>query len=180
MDTDDRKFQKHLASAHDLTVGTEDRAADFCAANERINEALGLRPGAAEAWILKARIAVGLDDHLAALAAIEMARRKRSDMAEVHFWRALILMDLERYNESLESIYGSFERMQPHDEWLVEYLFQAKAELCQLQGKTDAALATFHEGLQYCPDSAILKQGLSPLRREQLRSMLKVIPGGKC
>jgi hypothetical protein len=40
-------------------------------------------------------------------------------------------------------------------------------------------MSTFEIGLKRCPESALLKAGIEPLRRERVRRSFQVIPGGR-
>jgi tetratricopeptide (TPR) repeat protein len=177
METYESEFDDNLELARSLLASNEDTA-DLWEANELANRALRLRPDNAEAWILKAQVMSALDDDIAALAAIELAARLGPGMAEVHYWRAAILVDLERYPDALHSIQTAFTRLRRADEWLLEDLFHEKAGILEALGEPEAALATFRQGLQRCPDSSLLKAAIIPLQRERIRARFKVIQGG--
>lgn len=177
MDTYENEFEDALEMARSLLGGNEDPS-DLWEANEAVNRALGLRPLDPEAWILKCQILSALDDDFAALAAAEMAVRRAPRASEAHYWRAAILADLERYDDALKAVERAFRHIGPEDDWLVEDLYYEKAVILDAIGRRDAALATFEAGLKAYPDSAILKAGLEPLRRERVRASFTVIPGG--
>lgn len=177
METYESEFEDNLELARSLLASNEDPA-DLWEANDLANRALRLRPDNPEAWMLKAQVMSALDDDLSALAAVEMAMRLGPGMAEVHYWRAAILVDLERHTEALQSIQSAFARIKPTDEWLLEDLFHEKASIFEALGQPEAALATFRQGLKRCPESALLRSALLPLQRERIRARFKVIPGG--
>lgn len=180
MDTFDSyedEFEDVLETARALLGGNDD-ASDLWEANDLVNRALRIRPSEPEAWILKCQILSALDDDTAALAAVEMAIRREPKLAEAHYWRTAVLSDLERYDEALKSVERAFRYLGPEDDWLTEDLFCEKAMILDAIGRQDEALAVYEDGLRRCPESAILKAGLAPLRRERVRASFKVIPGG--
>ena len=136
------------------------------------------RPSEPEAWTLKSQILSSLDDDVAALAAAEMAVRRAPRAAEAHYVRAAVLADLERYDEALKAVERAFRHLGSDDDWLLEDLYYEKAAILDALDRADEAVATFEAGLRRCPNSALLKAGLEPLRRERIRRTFKVIPGG--
>jgi tetratricopeptide (TPR) repeat protein len=178
METYESDFEDALEMSRALLGGNEDPA-DLWEANDLVNRALRLRPSDAEAWILKSQILSALEDDVAALAAIEMAILRDGERAEAHYWRAAILADLERYDDALETLERAFTHAGPDDDWLLEDMFFEKASALDATGRTDEALATFEQGLESCPNSAILTAGLAPLRRERTRASFKVLQGGR-
>jgi tetratricopeptide (TPR) repeat protein len=178
VETYEDEFEDVLEMARAL-VGSNEDAADLWEANDLVNRALRIRPADPEAWILKCQIMSALDDDASALAAIEMAIRRAPRMSEAHYWRAAVLADLERLSDALRAIERAFRTMTPDDDWLLEDLYCEKAVILDAIGRQDEALATYEAGLRRCPDSPLLKAGLAPLRRERVRSMFKVIPGGR-
>jgi tetratricopeptide (TPR) repeat protein len=177
MDTYENEFEDSLEMARAL-LGSNEDSGDLWEASELVNRALGIRPADPDAWILKCQILSALDDDFAALAAIEMAVRRAPRASEAHYWRSAVLADLERYDDALRAIERAFRHLSPDDDWLVEDLYYEKAVILDAIGRREAALATYEAGLARCPESAILKAGLEPLRRERVRSTFKVIPGG--
>lgn len=177
MDTYENEFEDVLEMARTL-LGSNEEVADLWEANDLVNRALHLRPTDPEAWILKCQILSALDDDVAALAAIEMAVRRAPRMAEAHYWRAAVLADLDRLHDALKAVDRAFRNIGPEDDWLVEDLFCEKAMILDAIGRRDEALATYEAGLRRFPNSAVLKAGIEPLRRERVRATFKVIPGG--
>jgi tetratricopeptide (TPR) repeat protein len=177
MNTHEGDFEDSLEQARGL-LSTNESAADLWDANELCNHALGLRPYDGEAWLLKSQILSALGDEIAALAAVEMAVRLWPRSPEVHYWRAAILADLERFGESLKAVDFAFRVLDPTDEGLAQDLFYEKAMILESMGCRDEAMAAFHEGLGRYPESAVLQSGIESLRRERIRATFKVIPGG--
>jgi tetratricopeptide (TPR) repeat protein len=177
MDSQESNYQDVLEMARALLSGNEDPA-DLWEANDLVSRALRMRPVDAEAWILKAQILSALDDDTAALAAAEMALRRAPKNTEVHYWRATILADLERYADALRSIDRAFRCLTDEDDWLVEDLYCEKAMVLEAAGRSDEALVTYRTGLSRCPESQLLAAAIEPVRRENLRATLKVLPGG--
>ena len=177
MKTYPNAFHECLSSARAL-LGDGDDAVCLWDANDLINRAIALDPGSGEAWLLKCQILSALGDDVAALAAITMALASSAAPAEFHYWHAAVLADLERYDDGLAAIDRAFRHIERADEWLIEDLYFERAAVLAASGRHDAALATYEAGLQRCPDSAILKAGLEPLRRERARQRFTVIPGG--
>jgi len=171
------EFDDCLEMARALLGGYEG-AGDLWEANEYINRALRLRPTDPEAWILKSQILSSLDDDPAALAAAEMAVRRAPRSAEAHYVRAAVLADMERYPDALKAVERSFRHSSPDDDWLLEDLYYEKAAILDALDRADEAMATFETGLKRCPESALLKAGIEPLRRERMRRSFRVIPGG--
>jgi tetratricopeptide (TPR) repeat protein len=176
MDEDD-EFDDAIELARSL-LGSGDDNVDLWEANEAVNRGIVLRPGDPHAWLLKCQIQSALDDDCAALAAAEMAVRRAPRLAEAHYWRGAVLGDLARHEDALKAIDRAFRCLSPEDDWLLEDLYYEKAALLDALGRRDAAVATYEAGLERCPGSAILKAGLEPLRRQRVRSLFKVIPGG--
>ena len=170
-------FEDVLDMARTLLSGNEEPA-DLWEANELVSSALRMRPADAEAWLLKCQILSSLDDDTAALAAAEMALRRAPKSSEVHYWRAAILSDLERYTDALRSLDRAFRYLGADDDWLVEDLYCEKAMIQDAAGNVDEAVRTYESGIERCPDSALLRAAIEPLRRDSLRARLKVIPGG--
>ena len=177
MDTYESDFSDSLELARALLSGNDD-ASDLWEANELVNRALGLRPDDSTAWILKCQILSALDDDFAALAAAEMAVRRKPRNAETHYWRATVLADLQRYDDALRALDRAFRHISARNEWLLEDLYYEKAAMLHAKGDHDAAVATYETGLERCPTSSLLKSGLEPLRRERTRRSFKVIRGG--
>ncbi len=177
MNTHDSEFEDSLELARSLLSANED-AGDLWEANELVGRALVLRPSDPQAWLLKCQILSALDDDFAALAAVEMAIRRNPRLAETHYWRAAVLADLERWSEALKAIDRAFRLLGSDDGWLMEELFYEKAAVLDALGRREDAVATYEAGLERCPDSALLKSGLEPLRRERVKRTFKVIQGG--
>jgi tetratricopeptide (TPR) repeat protein len=174
----DDEFDDCIEMARALLGGYEG-AGDLWEANEYVNRALRARPNEPEAWILKSQILSSLDDDPAAMAAADMAVRRAPRSAEGHYVRAAVLADLERYHEALKAVERAFRHMRQDDDWLLEDLYYEKAAILDALDRADEAMATFEIGLKRCPESSLLKSGLEPLRRERVRRMFKVIPGGR-
>ena len=172
------EFDDCMEMARTLLGGYEG-AGDLWEANEYINRALRLRPTEPEAWILKSQILSSLDDDPAALAASEMAVRRAPRAAEAHYVRAAVLADMERYHEGLKAVERAFRHSGADDDWLLEDLYYEKAAILDALDRADEAVATFEAGLKRCPESALLKAGLEPLRRERMRRSFQVLEGGK-
>ena len=170
-------FEECLDTARALLSDGEE-GSSLWDANDLVNRALALDPEAGDGWLLKCQILSALGDDVAALAAVSMAIRVEPDRAEVHYWHAAVLADLERYDDSLAAIELAFRAIGPGDEWLIEDLFYDKAAALDALGCADAALATYEDGLRRCPDSVILRSGLEPLRRQRARQRFTVIRGG--
>jgi tetratricopeptide (TPR) repeat protein len=170
-------FEDYLEMARSLLGGYESTG-DLWEANEYVNLALLMRPKDPGAWILKSQILSSLEDDPAALAAAEMALRRAPKSAEVHYVRAAVLADMERYADALRGIERSFRSLAAGDEWLLEDLYYEKAAILDALDRADEAVATFEAGLKRCPDSALLRSGLEPLERERMRRTFKVIDGG--
>lgn len=177
MNTHEGDFEDTLEQARAL-LSTNESTADLWDANELVNHALSLRPHDGEAWLLKSQILSGMGDEVAALAAVEMAARLWPRSPEVHYWRAAILADLERFRESLKAVDFAFRVLDPGDEGLTQDLYYEKAMILESMGLRDEAMATFHEALGRYPESAVLQAGIESLRRECIRATFKVIPGG--
>lgn len=172
------EFEDALEMARALLNGNED-SGDLWEANDLVNHAIGLRPDDVDAWILKCQVLSALEDDTAALAAIEMAIRRAPRRAEVHYWRAAVLGDLQRYDEALDAIDRGFQCLTPDEDWLIEDLYYEKASVLDAIGRRAEALATYEAGLARCPDSNLLRSALEPLRREDARARFKVLEGGR-
>ncbi len=170
-------FDDYLEMARALLGGYES-VSDLWEANDHVNMALRLRPNDISAWILKSQILSSLEDDPAALAAAEMAVRRAPRSAEAHYVRAAILGDLGRYSDALRDIERAFRHLGADDEWLLQDLYYEKATILDAIGREDEAVAVFEAGLTRCPDSALLRAGVEPLRRQRVRRTLRVIPGG--
>ena len=173
------EFEDSLEMSRALLGGNEGPS-DLWEANDYANRALRMRPGDAEAWMLKCQILSALEDDPAALAAAEMALRRAPRCAEAHYWRAAVLADMERYSDALKSLERAFRYLgdQGEDEWLLEDLYYEKGAVLDAIGRQDEALATYEAGLKRCPDSQILKAGMEPIRRARVRRTFKVLRGG--
>jgi tetratricopeptide (TPR) repeat protein len=176
-DLADVDFDDCLERARQLLGAAEDQAA-LDEANQRVNQAIALRPTSACAWLVKCQVLSARGDDVAALAAAEMALRRAPHRAEAHYWRGAILGDLGRQRDALRSLERAFKEVTPDDLWLLEDLYYEKATVLESLGHRDAATATYEAGLASCPGSAILRQGLAPLRRAEVRSSLRVLRGG--
>lgn len=176
-DLADVDFDDCLERARQLLGAAEDLSA-LDEANQAVNQALALRPTSACAWLVKCQVLSARGDDIAALAAAEMAQRRAPHRAEAHYWRGAILGDLGRHREALKSIDRAFKDLTIDDGWLVEDLYYEKALVLEALGLREAAAETYEQGLARCPSSAILRQGLAPLRRAQVKSSLRVLRGG--
>lgn len=172
------EFDDCIEMARTLLGGSES-AADLWEANDYINRALRLRPSDPEAWILKSQILSSLEDDPAALAASEMAVRRAPRTAEAHYVHAAVLADMARYHDALKAIERAFRHSHGDDDWLLEDLYYEKAAILDSLNRADEAVATFEAGLRRCPDSALLRSGLEPLRRERVRRSFRVLDGGR-
>ncbi len=177
METHENEFEDALEHARSLLAANE-CSDELWDANELVNVALRLRPDDVDAWILKSQILSALEDNIAALAAVEMAVCRCSRSADAHYWRAAILTDLQRYDEALVAVKRAFQLLGPNDDCLIENLYYERATILNALGYRCQAVATLKEGLRRYPDSSLLRAGLEPIEREQIRSMFKVIPGG--
>ncbi|ACY15716.1 hypothetical protein [Haliangium ochraceum] len=177
MNTHESDFEDSLEQARALLSGSE-CSTDLWDATEFVNHALSLRPYDGEAWLLKSQILSAMGDEFAALAAVEMAARLWPRSAEVHYWRAAILADLDRFGESLKAIDLAFRVLEPGEEGLAQDLFYEKGMILESMECRDEAMAAFHEGLCRFPDSPVLQAGVESLRRERIRSTFKLIRGG--
>jgi tetratricopeptide (TPR) repeat protein len=171
------EFDDVLETARSLLAG-ECESSDALDANRLINGALSMRPDSIDAWIVKCQIMSALDDDTAALAAIEMALQQNSSHTEVHYWRTVVLSDLERYTEALASIECCFRLYEDEDSWLLEDMYCEKAMILDSLGREEDAVKTYEEGLRECPSSSLLRSSLAPLRRAQVRANFKVLRGG--
>src|SRR5436190_10007839 len=171
------EFEDCIETARNL-LGAYEGAGDLWEANDQVNRALRLKPSEPEAWVLKSQILSSLDDDPAALAAAEMAVRRAPRSAEAHYVRAAVLADMERYPDALKAVERAFRHSGPDDDWLLEDLYYEKAAILDALDRADEAMGVFETGLKRCPESALLKAGLEPLRRERMRRSFRVIPGG--
>lgn len=176
-DLADVDFDDCLERARQLLGAADDHAA-LDEANAAVNQALTMKPASACAWLVKCQVLSARGDDVAALAAAEMALRRAPHRAEAHYWRGAILGDLGRHREALRSLERAFKDHVAEDAWLLEDLYYEKAVVLEALGHRDAAAATYEQGLARCPSSAILRQGLAPLKREQVKSSLRVLRGG--
>jgi tetratricopeptide (TPR) repeat protein len=176
-DLADVDFDDCLDRARQLLGAADDHAA-LDEANLTVNQALAMRPASACAWLVKCQVLSARGDDVAALAAAEMALRRAPHRAEAHYWRGAILGDLGRHREALRSLDKAFKDHTTDDTWLIEDLYYEKAVVLEALGHREAAASTYEQGLAKCPSSAILRQGLAPLKRAQVRSSLRVLRGG--
>jgi len=179
-----RDFDDCMALARELLATSGHEAGgDLYEASDAVNAAIRLRPGNADAWLLKCQIMSALEDDPAALAAAEMALRRAPRRSEAHYFRASVLADMERFPEALRAIERAFRNLGVQgpgsDDWLLEDLYYEKAALLSALSREDEALSTFEEGLRRCPGSTILRSALEPLRRSRVRARLTVLDGGK-
>jgi tetratricopeptide (TPR) repeat protein len=156
-DLADVDFDDCLERARQLLGAADDQAA-LDEANLAVNQALAMRPASACGWLVKCQVLSARGDDVAALAAI--------------------LGDLGRHREALRSIERAFKDQVADDAWLVEDLYYEKAVILEALGEREAAAETYELGLARCPSSAILRQGLAPLKRAQVKSSLRVLRGG--
>lgn len=174
----DNEFDAALETARTVLSG-EHNLADALEANRLVSSALVLRPTSAEAWILKSQALSDLNDHSAALAAVEMALNFDPGLVEAHYWRTAILSDLNRYEEALVSVERCFRYLDSDHMWLLEGMYCEKAMILDSLGRTEEAVTAYETGLECCPNSSLLRTGLAPLRRAKLRSSFTVLDGGK-
>ena len=172
------EYEDCIEMARALLGGYEGNG-DLWEANDHVNRALRLKPTEPEAWIIKSQVLSSLDDDAAALAAAEMAVRRAPRSAEAHYVRGAVLADMERYHEALKAIERAFRHLAPDEDWLLEDLYYEKAAILDSLNRADEAMNTFEIGLKRCPESALLKAGIEPLRREKIRRSFVVIPGGR-
>lgn len=177
MDSHESNYEDILEMARALLSGNEDPG-DLWEANDLVSRALRMRPGDAEAWILKCQILSAQGDDTAALAAAEMALRRAPKSAEVHYWRGAVLADLDRHGDALRSVDRAFRFATIEDEWLIEDLFCEKAMILEASGDLESAVETYRLGLERCPESAVLVAAMEPVRRDSVRAQLKLLPGG--
>ena len=174
----DMEFEELMEAASSV-LATQESMSVVYEANDYVNQALLLRPLDESAWLLKSQVMSSLEDDPSALAAAEMALRRAPRDAEVHYTRAAVLADMERFPEALRAVQRSFRYLDLEDAWLEEDLFFLKGALLDVMGREEEAVAVFEQGLGQHPDSEILKGGLEPLRRERMRRHLRIIDGGK-
>jgi tetratricopeptide (TPR) repeat protein len=171
-------FLASLERARDLLGATDDARA-LAEASAAASRALAARPQDASAWLVKCQILSAQGDDAAALACAEMAVRRTPRKAEPHYWRAAILGDLGRYRDGLDALDRAFKHLGKGDDWLVEDLYYERATMLDAMGDRAAAIAVFELGLERCPGSPILRAGLEPLVRMNVRAQLKVLRGGR-
>lgn len=174
----DQAYEDTLGVARELLGSTEDPG-QLWEANELVNRALTLKPRDADPWLLKAQVQCALGDTIASLACIQSALRIAPRMAEAHYWHAVILTDLDRFDEALRAVAGAFRNLGNEDQWLTEELYYEKALILDSVGRQDAARTTLESGLERFPDSVILQAGAESLSRRQVRASLTVIDGGR-
>ena len=172
------EYEDAIEMARALLGGYEGNG-DLWEAYDHVNRALRLKPAEPEAWIIKSQVLSSLDDDAAALAAAEMAVRRAPRSAEAHYVRAAVLADMERYHEALKAVERAFRYLEVDEDWLLEDLYYEKAAILDALNRADEAMTTFENGLKRCPESALLKAGMEPLRRERVRRSFQVIPGGR-
>jgi tetratricopeptide (TPR) repeat protein len=173
----DTEFERLLDLARELLGAGDD--AQLGEANQRINQALSLRPDSVDGWLVKCQVASATGDDIAALAAAEMAARRAPNRAETLYWRGAVLGDLGRHREALRAIEAAFRAVTGEDHWILEDLFYEKVTILEALGLHEAAVATCETGLQRCPGSALLRAALVPSQRARVRSSLKVLRGGQ-
>ena len=178
MSTLEMEFDELMEAASSLLASPETMNVVY-EANDYVNHALLLRPLDESAWLLKSQIMSSLEDDPSALASAEMALRRAPRDAEVHYTRAAVLADMERFAEALRGVQRAFRYLDMEDTWLEEDLYFLKGALLDVMGREEEAVAVFELGLDRHPGSDILKGGLEPLRRERMRRHLRIIDGGK-
>ncbi len=176
-DNSQDEFEEMLDTARSL-LGRDSDNSDSLEANELVGKALMMRPESTSAWTLKSQVLSALSDDVGALACIEMAIRHSGKAAEAHYWRSAVLADLGRLDEALKAIERCFRYVKADDFWLLEDLFCEKAMILNALDRDDEAVATYEAGLRRCPRSALLHDGLAPLRRATNKSNFKVLRGG--
>ncbi len=171
------EFDLLLEQARSLLGETdESKLAD---ANAVINQALTLRPNSVDAWLIKCQIASAIDDHISALAAVEMALRRAPVRAECLYWRGAVLGDLGMHREALRAFETALRVISDAERWMLEDLYYEKSVVLEALGLHDAAVATYEAGLRACPGSALLRTALQPAERARVRSSLTVLRGGQ-
>ena len=173
----DTEFERLLDLARELLGAGDD--AQLGEANQRINQALSLRPDSVDGWLVKCQVASATGDDIAALAAAEMAARRAPNRAETLYWRGAVLGDLGRHREALRAIEAAFCTVTDDDQWMLEDLYYEKAVILEALGLHGAAVATCESGLRLCPGSALLRAALVPAERARVRSSLTVLRGGQ-
>lgn len=171
------EFERLLDTARELLGAGDD--AQLPEANQRINEALRLRPDSVDGWLVKCQVASATSDDIAALAAVEMAARRAPNRAETLYWRGAVLGDLGRHREALRAIEAGLRVLGEPEHWLTEDLYFEKMTILDALGLHDAAVVACSEGLAQCPGSALLRAALAPAERARVRGTLKVLRGGK-
>ncbi len=178
-DNDNRQdeFDLALEMARSL-LGRDSDNSEALEANDLVGKALAIAPESSSAWTLKCQVLSALGDDIGALACIEMAIRHASKDAEAHYWRSAVLSDLDRLDEALKAIERCFRYIRTDDYWLLEDLYCEKAMILNALDRNDDAVATYEAGLKRCPRSALLHDGLAPLRRATMKSKFQVLRGG--
>ena len=178
MDDAEETVERWLEVARGL-LGEGDDARTLERANHAVNQALGLAPDYAPAWIVKCQLATARGDDLAALAAAEAAITYAPTSAVAHYWRGALLGDLGHGAIALAAIERAFLHLCDDDNWLLEDLYFEKATLLDALGDRDAAAATYRAGLTRCPGSQLLRAGLDPgTPPVTCGSALKLLRGG--
>jgi tetratricopeptide (TPR) repeat protein len=174
----DESFDQLVERAR-AVLGAYESVAEVWAANDAINEALLIKPESQQAWLLKSQIHSAMEDDLAALAAAEMAARYGSERAEVGLVRSAVLADLGHFEAAIELLDAALRQLKPAEHWLLEDLYYEKAAALDACEQSEEALATLEQGLRLCPDSELLRAGLEPLKRQRVRSALRLLDGGR-
>jgi tetratricopeptide (TPR) repeat protein len=174
----DDRFEACLEEARFRLAGA-DGADDVRAAGGHVDAALALQPRHAAAWMLKSQVLSLLGDDVAAWACAEMAVRAAPQSAEAHFVRAAVLADLDRPDEGLRALDAAEARVGEDDAWLREDIWYERAVILHGAGRNAEAVSVLERGLARFPDSEVLRAGLAPLRRAQVRAGLRLIPGGR-
>jgi len=176
MQTHESDYENALDNARLLLTGDDLPA--LVEANDQVDQAIAIRPTDPQGWLVKSQVLSAMGDETAALAAAEMTTRRAPKLAEAHYWRATVLADLNRHGDALRSIHRAFRCATPEDAWLIEDLHREKGAILAALGRIKEAVAAFDAGLELFPDSQVLRAEVAPLKREHLRSTLKVLEGG--
>ncbi len=171
------EFEALLTAARALLADESD-SADALEANDLVCKALAMRPTSAPAWLLKCQALSSLRDDTAALACIEMALRHAPKSAENQYWKAAVLSDLSLHQDAFFAIESAFQLIGSDDFWLFEDLYFEKAMILNALGRLEEAVSTYETGLRRCPNSGLLRNGLAPLRRANIKSRLVILRGG--
>jgi tetratricopeptide (TPR) repeat protein len=131
---------------------------DYEGALEDFQAVLAAEPDVTWAWFRVGTCHSELDDHEAALAALDRALTcdlsdlEDSDLATIHVHRATVLWELERDEEALESIEAAIA-LDPHasDAWHVRSLIRSRLE------SDDAAVADSNRALELDPRSHVAR-----------------------